>query len=95
MPATRPTAAQRGYDYAHQKRRRRAARNVAMGRAVCWRCGMPIDPNEPWDLGHDDKDRSITRGPEHLRCNRATSSRRPSRRRPAEPHPGLIERTTR
>jgi hypothetical protein len=32
--------------------------------------------DEPWDLGHDDHDRSITRGPEHRdRCNRAAAGR--------------------
>lgn len=83
----------RGYDEAHKRRRRAAARVVAAGNATCWRCGLPIDPSEPWDLGHDDADRSITRGPEHRACNRATRARqnRPSRTRPTQPHPGVID----
>ena len=29
-----------------------------------------------WDLGHDDYDRSIYRGPEHARCNRSAAASR-------------------
>lgn len=97
----RPTSTQRGYGHAHQKERKRAARLVREGKAYCWRCLAegktkdeafisPDTPADQWDLGHDDKDRSITRGPEHMRCNRGTASRRPQRRRKAEKHPGLI-----
>ena len=38
---------------------------VRAGKAVCWRCGLPIAPNQAWDLGHDDDDRNAHRGPEH------------------------------
>jgi hypothetical protein len=74
--ALRLTTTARGYGRAHQLLRRRLAREVATGLGVCWRCGQPIDPGEPWDLGHDDIDRRRYRGPEHARCNRATWRRR-------------------
>lgn len=73
--ARRGNAHDRGYDYAHRKLRRQIARVVAAGDAICVRCDEPILPNEPWDLGHDDDDRTRYAGPEHQRCNRATAGR--------------------
>jgi hypothetical protein len=49
---------------------------VASGRVRCWRCRELIGADEPFDLGHDDRDRDRYRGPEHVHCNRATSGRR-------------------
>ncbi|VAZ77477.1 hypothetical protein LAUMK4_05844 [Mycobacterium persicum] len=69
------SAHQRGYGRAHKQRRQRLTALVKSGEAVCWRCGQPIHPQEPWDLGHDDHDRTQYRGPEHRRCNRATKGR--------------------
>ena len=71
----RGTRQQRGYDQAHQRTRRRLAPKVAMGTVTCWRCGDLIIPGTPWDVGHDDHDRTITRGPEHAQCNRAAGGR--------------------
>jgi hypothetical protein len=72
----RPTTVQRGYGVRHRKLRAHWAPIVATGTVRCWRCRRLIDPAEPWDLGHDDHDRRQYRGPEHIRCNRATAGRR-------------------
>ena len=73
----RGTSTQRGYGYAHhQKRAALAAAQAAGETFTCWRCGQPI--TGPFDLGHDDTDRTIYRGPEHPACNRATASRKTS-----------------
>jgi hypothetical protein len=71
----------RGYGWKHQQLRRSLAREVAAGLATCARCGRPIDPDEQWDLGHDDYDRTLYTGPEHRACNRATTRRRRTSRR--------------
>nr|WP_232491111.1 AAA family ATPase [Mycobacterium dioxanotrophicus] len=81
MPSEGSTT-KRGYGSAHQALRRRYQDHVATGQATCWRCGRPIKPNQQWDLGHDDHDRTKYRGPEHARAkdcpaggNRATKGR--------------------
>lgn len=72
------TTTRRSYDAAHRRIRRDWAPLVEAGGIDCWRCERPIEPGAPWDLGHDDLDRSTLRGPEHRRCNRATKGRAPN-----------------
>jgi hypothetical protein len=80
------TTSKRGYDVHYRRRREDAKLVVESGDAVCARCGLPIAPSQKWDLGHDDLDRSIIRGPEHRLAadcpaggNRATSRHRKER----------------
>jgi hypothetical protein len=63
------------YDGRHRRRRAIAAVKVVKGEAVCWRCGKPIVPGEPWELGHDDEG-TEHRGPEHRYCNRSAAGKR-------------------
>ena len=58
---------ERGYGAAHQATRAAYQARMDAGEVLtCWRCLLPIVG--AWHLGHDD-DRTITRGPEHARCN--------------------------
>ena len=75
MPS-KGTNKERGYGWAHQRRRQAWLPKVKAGNVTCWRCEQPIAPEDKWDLGHDDRDRRQYRGPEHIKCNRATAGRR-------------------
>jgi hypothetical protein len=69
--------AARGYGAKHQAQRAALTPLVAAGGVTCWGCGQPLPPGHPRDLGHDDEDRTIYRGPEHRGpCNRAAGARR-------------------
>ena len=83
MPVKGKTDRERGYGYDHKKLRKQIAPEVNAGRTKCWRCGLLIKAGDPWDLGHDDDDRSRYRGPEHQACNRATANRQTSAFGPA------------
>jgi hypothetical protein len=72
--ARRSTSA-RGYGTSHQKLRKMWTPQVAAGLVACARCGQPIAPGDPWDLGHSDEDRRTYTGPEHRACNRGTAGR--------------------
>jgi len=72
----RGTRQARGYDATHDTLRAHWLPLVAGGGVTCWRCGELIHPSEPWDLGHDDVDRTRYRGPEHAnRCNRSAGGK--------------------
>jgi hypothetical protein len=73
------TAKELGYGASHVAARKRWAVKVAAGEVACWRCGRTIAPGAPWDLGHDEHDRTITRGPEHQLCNRQAGARKGNR----------------
>lgn len=82
-PIARERRRRREREYSSSRHRTLRARFrlvVAAGLAYCARCGDPISPDEPWDLGHDDFDRSRYSGPEHARCNRGAPNKlHPSR----------------
>lgn len=67
--------AERGYGPEHDRLRAAWAPYVAAGVVACWRCHTLIHPGEDWHLGHDDQDRTIYRGPEHVPCNMGAARR--------------------
>ena len=77
VPRRQASSTKRGYGIGHQRLRKRWAPSVAAGMVACARCGGLIAAGEPWDLGHDDHDRSLPAKPEHEKCNRATAGRQP------------------
>lgn len=83
------STAGRGYGGKHQAERKRWAAAVDAGKVTCWRCGQPIIPGTPWDLGHDDHDRRLYRGPEHSACNRAAGARKANAKRGTTAPPPL------
>lgn len=62
------------YGHHHRELRRVMAERVEAGGVRCARCGQPIEPGTPWDLGHADDGQGY-RGAEHRECNRATYGR--------------------
>lgn len=70
--ADRGSRAERGYGPEHQAERQHWQDRIDAGELVlCWRCQDLATPitDRAWHLGHDDHDRTITRGPEHESCN--------------------------
>ena len=70
-----PPAA-RGYGANHRQLRARYQRVIEAGVEVVWcvRCGLQILPGQPFDLDHDDFDRSLYLGPSHRACNRSAAA---------------------
>jgi hypothetical protein len=85
----RGTSTQLGYGTKHHHLRSYFKPLVEAGQAVCWRCGKPIGKGEPWDLGHNDDDRTRYNGPEHRTCNRGAANKRPARNRRRNQAPAL------
>lgn len=71
----RGSSTARGYDRQHEQLRAAWRPEVEAGLVNCWRCNRHIEPWMPWHLGHDDHDRTLYRGPEHVDCNCATTGR--------------------
>jgi hypothetical protein len=70
----RGTTTQRGYGYAdHQVWKEAWRPHVEAGGILCWRCRKPLNPADPWDLGHDEQHPSRPAHPEHILCNRGTN----------------------
>lgn len=74
MAAPTRSTTERGYGAAHRAERKRWETLVQAGGVYCARqgpkcTGQPIDPDQPWDLGHND-DRTQWTGPECIPCNR-------------------------
>jgi hypothetical protein len=77
MP-NKPGTRMRGYGAHHVALRKRWLLLVQTGQVFCARCGRLIEVGAPWDLGHDDQDRTVYSGPEHARCNRGAPRRKQS-----------------
>ena len=72
----RGTRQERGYDRDHDRTRRTLVARLRAGQVLtCWRCGSPITDERAMHVGHDDRDRSITRGAECAPCNLSAAGR--------------------
>lgn len=80
----RGTTTQRGYGTPHKAERARWATILTQQPTPCARCGTPIHPGEPFDLGHTE-DRTTWTGPEHTTCNRSEGGKRGARTQTERP----------
>lgn len=66
----------RGYDAKHVRESNAYRQRIRDGETLtCWRCGEPITNPADCVRGHDDHDRDIVRGPEHVHCNSVEAGR--------------------
>ena len=56
------------YNAPHRHARTAWLPAINAGTVTCWRCHQPINPTQPWDLGHRQGQPSH---PEHPYCNRS------------------------
>ena len=75
LDAQRGSRQERGYGAEHEAERKRWGPRVRTGKVRCWRCGEPINPALPWDLGHAPGQKTWI-GPECWKCNRGEPRRR-------------------
>lgn len=78
MPS-KGTTTERGYGATHKHQRAKWDPIVKAGGVVCARqgpkcTGNPIDPDQSWDMGHNE-DRTAWTGPECIPCNRGEGGR--------------------
>ena len=73
-PSRRTRFRSRMYGPEHRQLRSAFVPLVAAGGIDCARCGEPIEPGTPWDLGHSDDGLGYN-GPEHAVCNRGAWTR--------------------
>lgn len=68
---------QRNHYRGAYKRKARAVRQTAHRNpdTLCWRCGKPAKPGDPWQAGHiRDGDPTSPLAPEHASCNAAAGA---------------------
>jgi hypothetical protein len=92
VPYRDPDAHSRDYGAAHRRERARWRPIVAAGGCACVRCGRWISATQPWDLDHDDDDRTAYRGPAHRSCNRAAGAAASNRARRGDAPPAGRDR---
>lgn len=86
--ADRGTTTERGYGAEHQRLRKHYVGLLLAGEVLeCWRCFEAITDPDDMHVGHDDHDRSITRGPEHRLCNLRAGADKANGRLVEERHP--------
>ena len=85
----RQTTTERGYGHKHRLKVT-AARAAYVPGQPCARCGKPIQPWQPMDLGHvDGSSKRQYSGLEHRHCNRSAGARRGNRQRGLRRH-GMV-----